>query len=105
MRLDRSAWLLGTVGLALAVAVASGVQNDIGIPAAEVLFKAGKFIEADKVCEALVRNSSGGSDAALLKARIALLSNRLSDAEKWLTKARMLDPDRKETLPLLAEVF
>jgi thioredoxin-like negative regulator of GroEL len=51
------------------------------------LFQAGKFAEAGKLYSQIVTRNPRDYSATLQLGRIALLSNRLEDAQKWLEKA------------------
>ncbi|MEQ1923775.1 MAG: aspartyl protease family protein, partial [Pyrinomonadaceae bacterium] len=100
--MHRSIFLVITV-----VVAASGVLSqtpNISDPAV-ALFKQGRFAEAERLVDPLLKKHKSDFDSILLKGRIALFSNKLSDAEKWLTKAKELRPDSKETLAALAEVY
>src|SRR5437870_2564037 len=78
------------------------VQPDLG--AANTLFEAAKFAEAGKLYRSVVdRNPTNGPAAARL-GEIALLSNRLGEAEQWLEKALAIQPEAA-TRVLLAEAF
>ena len=67
---------------------ASQSQND----SANRLFQAGKFAEAGKLYSQIVAQNPTDYSAILQLGRIALLSNRLDDAQKWLEKAITLQP-------------
>ncbi len=71
----------------------------------ERLFKEGKFAEAEKACRSILAREPNNFQTTLLRGRIALLDNKLDEAEKWLTAANKLKSDSKEALPFLAEVF
>ncbi|MGA8295131.1 MAG: aspartyl protease family protein [Rhodoplanes sp.] len=75
------------------------------IDAATQLFQAGKFTEAGKLYSRLVTENSQDYAAILQLARIALLSDRLDDAQKWLDKAISLQPEGADAKVMLAEVF
>ena len=76
-----------------------------GIDSADQLFEAGKFAEADKLYSQIVAQNPKDYSATLQLGRIALLSNRLDDAQKWLEKAMTLKPDDTDPKVMLAEVF
>jgi len=69
---------------------------------ADALFKAGKFEQVGRLYEEVL-----GSDSANLHRRVSADMSGYwptsSDAEKYLTKARELAPDDKETNGLLAD--
>src|SRR3954454_13234563 len=57
------------------------------IDSADRLFQAGKFTEAGKLYSQVVAQNPEDYSAILKLGRIALLSNRLDDAQKWLETA------------------
>ena len=69
------------------------------------LFQAGKFSEAGKLSSQIVAQNPKDYSAILQLGRIALLSNRLDDAQKWLEKAITLKPNDNDPKVMLAEVF
>ncbi len=69
---------------------------------ADRLFQMGKFAEAGKV---IVAQNPKDYSAILQLGRIALLSNRLNDAQKWLEKAISLRPGDADAKVMLAETF
>jgi len=64
-----------------------------GIDSAGQLFQSGKFAEAGKLYSQIVAQNPKDYSATLQLGRIALLSNRLNDAQKWLEKAIALKPN------------
>jgi hypothetical protein len=76
-----------------------------GIDSAGRLFKAGKFSEAGKLYLQILAHNPQDYSAILQLGRIALLSNRLDDARKWLEKAITLQPENPDPKVMLAEVF
>jgi len=54
------------------------------------LFQAGKFAEAGKLYSEIVAQNPKNHSATVQLGRIALLSNRLDDAQKWFEKALAL---------------
>src|SRR6266567_7937820 len=76
-----------------------------GIDSADQLFKAGKFAEAGKLYSQIVAQNPKDYSATLQLGRIALLSNQLDDAQKWLEKAISLRPDDTDPRVMLAKVF
>ena len=72
---------------------------------ADRLFQAGKFSEAGKLSSQIVTQNPKDYSAILQLGRIALLSNRLDDAQKWLEKAIALKPNDNDPKVMLAEVF
>jgi hypothetical protein len=69
------------------------------------LFQAGKFSEAGKLYSQIVARNPKDYSAILQAGRIALLSNRLDDAQKWLEKAITLQPENADPKVMLAEAF
>ena len=65
----------------------------------------GKFAEAGKLYSQIVTQNPKDSSATLQLGRIALLSNRLDDAQKWLEKAIALKPGDADAKVMLAEAF
>src|SRR5438874_3338800 len=72
---------------------------------ADRLFQAGKFDAAGKHYSKIVAQNPEDHSAILQLGRIALLSNRLDEAQKWLEKAKTLQPDDTDAKVMLAEVF
>jgi Aspartyl protease/Tetratricopeptide repeat len=72
---------------------------------ADQLFKAGKFTEAQAQYAQIAADHPSDYHAVFSLGRIALLSNKLDDAEKWLTRATRLKPDETDPRVMLAEVF
>ena len=75
------------------------------IDSAGRLFAAGKFAEAGKLYSQIVAQNPKDYSATLQLGRIALLSNRLNDAQKWLEKAIALKPDDTDPKVMLAQAF
>jgi Aspartyl protease/Tetratricopeptide repeat len=69
------------------------------------LFQSGKFAEAGRLYSRIVAQNPKDHSAILQLGRIALLSNRLDEAQKWLEKAKALQPDDSDAKVMLAEVF
>jgi len=76
-----------------------------GLDSAGRLFQAGKFSEADKLYSQIVAQNPKDYSAILQLGRIALLSNRLDDAQKWLEKAIALNPNETDPKVMLAQAF
>ena len=68
-------------------------------------FQAGKFAEAGKLYSQIVTQNPKDYSATLQLGRIALLSNRLDDAQKWLEKAITLQPGNADPKVMLAEAL
>jgi Aspartyl protease/Tetratricopeptide repeat len=75
------------------------------IDLANRLFQAGKFAEAGKLYSQIATQNPKDYSATLQLGRIAVLSNRLDDAQKWLEKAITLKPNDVDPKVMLAEVF
>jgi hypothetical protein len=72
---------------------------------ADRLFQSGKFVEAGKLYAKMVVQNRKDKSAILQLGRIALLSNRLDEAQKWLEKALVLQPDDTDAKVMLAEAY
>ena len=75
------------------------------IDSANRLFQAGKFAEAAKLYSQILTQNPKDYSATLQLGRIALLSNRLDDAQKWLETAITLQPENADPKVMLAETF
>lgn len=81
------------------------LTNQEIIESADKLFEAGKFAEAEKFYLEALKENPQHFRCLVHLGRIALLSNRLSDAEKWLTQASKVRPEERVPKTLLAEIF
>ena len=72
---------------------------------ADQLFQRGKFAEAGELYSRIAAQNPKDYSATLQLARIALLSNRLDDAQKWLEEVIDLKPDDADAKVMLAEAF
>src|SRR6202020_2044120 len=81
------------------------VKPVAAMESADELFQAGQFAEAGKLYAEASTRDPQSYDAALRVGEIALLANRLDEAEKWLTKATTLKPDENAAKVLLAEAY
>jgi hypothetical protein len=72
---------------------------------ADRLFRAGQFSGAAEQYAKIAAAQPGDYSATLQLGRIALLSNRLDDAEKWFGKAIALRPGDADPKVMLAEVY
>jgi Tfp pilus assembly protein PilF len=88
-----------------ATAEATPQPNQSQIESADRLFQAGKFAEAGKLYSQIVAQNPKDYSATLQLGRIALLSNQLDEAQKWLEKAITLQPDGTDAKVMLAEAF
>ena len=75
------------------------------IDSANRFFQAGKFAEAGKLYSQIIAQNPKDYSASLQLGRIALLSNRLDDAQKWLEKAITLQPGDADSKIMLAQAF
>jgi predicted aspartyl protease len=75
------------------------------IDSADRLFQVGKFAEAGNLYSQIAAQNPKNYSATLQLGRIALLANRLDDAQKWLEKAITLQPGNADAKVMLAEVF
>jgi predicted aspartyl protease len=69
------------------------------------LFEAGKFTEARDIYARIVARDPKDHSAVLQLGRIALLANRLDDAQRWLEAAIALQPGDDDAKVMLAETF
>jgi predicted aspartyl protease len=69
------------------------------------LFEAGKFTEARDIYARIVAQDPKDHSALLQLGRIALLANRLDDAQRWLQAAIALQPGEDDAKVMLAETF
>jgi predicted aspartyl protease len=74
------------------------------VEAADNHFKAGNFSKAEKLYARIVAGNPSNYPATVRLGYLALLSNRLAEAQKWLEKARALKPSEPAVQTLLAEV-
>jgi predicted aspartyl protease len=99
--------------IVLAAIIAPGTFSGQAIPqpkqseidSADRLFQAGKFAEAGKLYSQIGAQNPKDYSATLQLGRIALLANRLDDAQKWLEKTITLQPGNTDAKVMLAEVF
>ncbi len=75
------------------------------VDSADRLFQLGKFADAGKLYAQIAAQNPNDYSAVLQLGHIALLSNRLDDAQKWLEKAISLRPTGTDAKVMLAEVF
>jgi tetratricopeptide (TPR) repeat protein len=72
---------------------------------ADSLFREGLFSEAGKIYSKVLEKDPENFQSILRLGHIALLSNYLDDAQKWLTQAAELKPKELAQKSLLAEAF
>jgi Aspartyl protease/Tetratricopeptide repeat len=84
---------------------AASQPNQPDMESAHRLFEVGKFAEAGALYAQIAAQNPRDHSAILQLGRIALLSNRLEDAQKWLEQAIALKPDDDDAKVMLAEAF
>ena len=72
---------------------------------ANLLFQNGKFAEANEFYAQITAQDPKNFAAILQLGRIALLSNRLDDGQKWLKQAIALHPNNADAKVMLAETY
>lgn len=72
---------------------------------ADALFKAGKFEQAGRAYEEILRNDPGNVRAASQRGYVGLLANRFADAEKYLKIALDLAPGDQAIHRFLADCY
>ncbi|GAA1524704.1 hypothetical protein GCM10009678_02470 [Actinomadura kijaniata] len=72
---------------------------------ADALFKAGKFEQAGRAYEEILKKDPTDLHAARQRGYVGLLANRFPEAEKYLTMALGLAPGDKETNWLLGDCY
>ncbi len=106
---DRRSLLRGAGVVAGAAAVApllSGAATALADAGdADALFKAGKFEEAGRAYEQILKTDPTNLHAARQRGYVALLGNKFPQAEKYLTMALELAPTDKETNELLGDCY
>ena len=75
------------------------------IDSADQLFEVGKFAEAGELYARIEARNPKDYSSILQLGRIALLANRLDDAQKWLEQAIALQPGDADAKVMLAEAF
>jgi cytochrome c-type biogenesis protein CcmH/NrfG len=106
MTLIRICAALAVVAAAWSFSVQARSQtNQSDIQTADRLFKAGQFDEGREGYARAVKENPNDYSAVLQLGRIALLSNQLDDAQKWLEQALHLRPDDTDAKVMLAEAF
>jgi hypothetical protein len=106
---DRRSLLRGAAVVAGAAAAApllgGAARAQAGGGDADALFKAGKFEQAGRAYEEILKKDPTNLNAARQRGYVGLLSNKFPDAENYLTMALKLAPDDKETNALLADCY
>ena len=86
-------------------AKAASEPSQAQIESANRLFQSGKFAEAGKIYAEIAAQDPKDYAAIIQLGRIALLANRLDDAQMWLERAIALHPDDADAKVMLAEAF
>lgn len=106
---DRRSLLRGAAvltGAAAAAPLLGGTATALtGGGDADALFRAGKFEQAGRAYEEILRKDPGNLRAARQRGYVGLLSNRFPEAEKYLKLAVSLAPDDKEANELLGDCY
>jgi predicted aspartyl protease len=84
---------------------AASEPKQADIKSADRLFEAGKFDEAGELYARIEAQNPKDYSAILQLGRIALLANRLDDAQTWLEQALALKPGDADAKIMLAEAF
>lgn len=106
MKFARTCIALATIIVAPSfLGQATSQPKQLETDSADRLFRTGKFTEAGKLYSQIVTQNPKDYSATLQLGRIALLSNRLEDAQKWLEKAISLQPGDTDAKVMLAEAF
>ena len=105
MQFARSCVALAAIFLFCFPGPATSQPKQSGAASAEALFQEGKFGEAGELYSRIVAENPKDYAAILQLGRIALLSNKLDDARKWLQEAIDLKPDDADAKVMLAEAF
>jgi hypothetical protein len=104
----KSAWICIALAVVLAVCSFSGQASQprqSEIDSADRLFQVGKFAQADKLYLRKAAQNPKDHSVAFQLGRIALLSNRLRDAQKWLERTLALQPGDVDAKVMLAQTF
>jgi tetratricopeptide (TPR) repeat protein len=99
-----AAVLAGAAATMPLLGAAAVAQSRLGSDA-DALFKAGKFEEAGRAYEKILKTDPANLHAARQRGYVGLLANKFPDAEKYLTMALELAPDDKETNYLLGDCY
>ncbi|GAA3717506.1 hypothetical protein GCM10022224_098970 [Nonomuraea antimicrobica] len=106
---DRRSLLRGAAVLAGAAAappLLGGAATALaGSGDADALFKAGKFEQAGRAYEEILKKDPTNLPAARRRGYVGLLANRFADAEKYLKMALALAPEDKEANYFLADCY
>lgn len=106
---DRRSLLRGAAVVAGAAATAPLLGGTAaartGTGDADALFRAGKFEQAARAYEEILKTDPANVHAARQRGHVALLGNKFPDAEKYLTRALEPAPDDKQTNQLLGDCY
>lgn len=94
----------GLALVALSAALAKGPKQ-VNINRAEASFGLGQFGEADEMAGIVLDGEPQSFRALGLRGHVAVLENRLDEAEQFLQQALAVRPTHRETLALLAEAY
>ena len=81
-------------------AKAASEPSQAQIESANLLFQSGKFAEAGEIYARIVAQDPNDYSAIVQLGRVALLANRLDDAQMWLERANAVFT-RREAAPAL----
>ncbi len=87
------------------LAQAASPPKEPGVDSADRLFQLGKFAEAGELYSRIAARDPNDYSATLQLGRVALLSNRLDDAQKWFEKAMSVRSNDTDAKVMLAEAF
>ncbi len=82
-----------------------GFTGPISLQTADQFFMEGDFGSAKQSYQAVLRNDRNSIHATLRLGQIALLSNRLPEAERFLKRTLVLEPGNKDANRFLAEAY
>jgi tetratricopeptide (TPR) repeat protein len=106
---DRRSLLRGAAVVAGAAAAAPLLGKAASAHAdssdADALFNAGKFEQAGRAYEEILKKDPNNLRAARQRGYVGLLANKFPDAEKYLNMALKLAPEDKETNQLLGDCY
>jgi cytochrome c-type biogenesis protein CcmH/NrfG len=106
MQSSRSCVALAAILVSLSfLGPATSQPKQSEIVSADGLFHEGKFGEAGELYSRIAAQNPKDYSALLQLGRVALLSNRLDDARKWLEEVIDLKPDDADAKVMLAEAF
>jgi thioredoxin-like negative regulator of GroEL len=94
-----------TALVSVLTAIAGARAEGTATKAADALFQAGRFAEADRAYRAASRQDPKNTHSILRLGELALFSNRLSEAESRLQEVLAQEADNKQAKKLLAEAF